>query len=908
MISSACRSSWICASYLVALSLAAGAVAQDGALRVRPAEREQISSEPRQVVAVTFTLANTSTASIDVESRVVLPEGWQPVIPPAPFILARGESVLKLISFTIPEGAPGGNYTVRYEARDRQHPGVGDAYDVSVRVTSSTRLQVVMLELPDFALSGDVIDGAVVVRNAGNARATVHFKVDGRFISSVTPKQGEVLLEPAESRRLELTVAVSKVTRRSTARITVTATTADASADAVSSGAIQLVPRASAFDALHTLESRAEARVVGRDTPLGRTAGFQPAVWGGGILSEERADTLQFHFRGPDQRASGTFGAPEEYWVRYDNHRFAAGAGDLAYGLTPLTEPGRLGRGAFASFEGDRWGANAYGMRDEFGNGQADQMGIGTQWRVNQASTMGLNFLRRGELDQGGEDIWSLRAQAFAATGFNVDLELGQRFDGESRGNAWRFALRDDRRAVRYYALGWSANPQFQGPLRDKLYLSTGFDFPNPGSLGLHGYFRMQDWNLTPLEEIDPDLRPRRTVYDRMRPAPTDREASLGMSHAIGANASGTFDLVFRDRAGDAPGVQSSSRESRSWRAGLQRSWRALSLSYSLERGEGSESDSNDQFSTSLQILSGSLRVGRFQTYGVYWMRDENSELDPRDPRRDSSGFSASYGGGGPWALNLNAQRSRSRFGPTGIYDLAIIRQGESGARLSLYARRLEGKFARTDYSLSYSVPFGLPVSRRNDIATLRGRVFDAEDSRGLKDVLLRVDGAVVATNARGEFRFPAVSLGAHQIVLEHGTTDVNQVPVSAAPLSVTVSRQDSPPVMIALVRSGVIGVLVSLSAEESAAERGAPGVLVCFRNGETVFRRITDATGRVRLGGIAPGTWIVSLAEETLPAGFQPASNEWQLVVAPGESVNTKISLTPERRAMRMLTPLAVR
>jgi hypothetical protein len=908
MTCSVFRSSWTCASYLLALCLMASAAAQEGTLRVRAAESEHLSSEPRQVVAATFMLTNLSRAAMEVESHIVLPAGWQPVMQPAPFALAAGESMLKLVSFTVPDGTPGGSYAVRYEARDRQHPAVSDAYGIQVAVAASMRLQVTMLELPDFAVSGDVIAGTVLLRNAGNVRTRVRFKVSGRFIASVTPAQGEVVLEPSESSRIELSIVVGKMSKRAVGRITFAATSTEASIDATNSAAFQILPRVSALDALRTLDSRVEARFVGRDSPRGRSAGFQPAVWGGGILSEERGDTLSYHIRGPDRTGSGTFGGPEEVWVRYDNQRFVAGAGDLTYGLTPLTEPGRLGRGGFVGIEGDRLGANAYGMHDEFGNGEADQIGIGARLRLEPAGLLGFNFLRRGEFGERDVDIVSLRAQAFDSSDFNLDLEAGRSFDGESRGDAWRFALHDDRHAVRYYALGWSADSRFQGPLRDKLYLSTGFDYPNPGGLGLHGYFRTQDWNLTPLEEIDPELRAQRTLYDRMRSAPTDRQASVGLGHALGSGASGTFDLVFRDRAGDTSAAQSADRESHSWRAGLHRAWRNLSLSYSLERGEGRDGNSAGQFQTSLQMLSGSLRIGRFQTYGAYWMRDENSELDPRDPLRESGGLSASFSGVGAWTLNLDSQFSRSRFGTGAIYDLAIIRQVERGARLAMFARRLEGRFARTDFSVGYSVPFGMPVMRRSDMATLRGRVYDSETSGGLANVRLRLDGAVVATDANGEFRFPAVSVGPHQIVLEHGTTDVDQVPVSVAPLTVTVSRRSSAPVAIAMVRSGAIGILVALHVEESQPLRGAPRVLVTFRKGETIFRRLTDATGGVRIGGIAPGTWNVSLAAETMPPGYQPASENIQLLVEPGETIHAEIPLMPVRRAMRMLTPLAVR
>jgi hypothetical protein len=209
---------------------------------------------------------------------------------------------------------------------------------------------------------------------------------------------------------------------------------------------------------------------------------------------------------------------------------------------------------------------------------------------------------------------------------------------------------------------------------------------------------------------------------------------------------------------------------------------------------------------------------------------------------------------------------------------------------------------------LSYSVPFAMPVMRRPDVTTLRGRVFDTETSAGLKDVILRLDGASVATNARGEFAFPAVSRGAHQIVLEHGSMNVNQVPASAAPLAVNVAGRDAPPVMIAMVRSAAIGVLVTLHPDGGEPARAAAGVLVGFSNAETTIRRLTDTSGRVRLGGIAPGRWSVSLAQDTVPAGFRPAGGDMNVILAPGESVSAEIPLTPERRAIRMLPPVAIR
>ena len=102
----------------------------------------------------------------------------------------------------------------------------------------------------------------------------------------------------------------------------------------------------------------------------------------------------------------------------------------------------------------------------------------------------------------------------------------------------------------------------------------------------------------------------------------------------------------------------------------------------------------------------------------------------------------------------------------------------------------------------------------------------------------------------------------------------------------------------IALVRAVTIAVVV---------KPHAPNLLVVFRSGETVLRRLTDADGRVRLGGLAPGKWIVNVAEETLPTGYAAAGGDLELEVAAGESVAADIPLTPVKRNIRMLAPMGV-
>jgi hypothetical protein len=163
------------------------------------------------------------------------------------------------------------------------------------------------------------------------------------------------------------------------------------------------------------------------------------------------------------------------------------------------------------------------------------------------------------------------------------------------------------------------------------------------------------------------------------------------------------------------------------------------------------------------------------------------------------------------------------------------------------------------------------------------------------------------ATSRRGEFRFPAVSRGAHRIVIDR-TPGVDQVPASAAPLEVEVADTDPQPVLIGLVRAATLVVSVAMQPDGAGPAIAAPGVLVVFRVAGAEFRRLSDAAGKVRLGSIPPGSWSIGVSPDTLPPGYRLEGDALTLDLAPGATASAQLQLTRQHREMRMQAPLAVR
>jgi hypothetical protein len=175
-----------------------------------------------------------------------------------------------------------------------------------------------------------------------------------------------------------------------------------------------------------------------------------------------------------------------------------------------------------------------------------------------------------------------------------------------------------------------------------------------------------------------------------------------------------------------------------------------------------------------------------------------------------------------------------------------------------------------------------------------------------MSDILLRLDGLTAVTNRRGEFAFPAVKAGTHQLTMDRANVEVARVPAMALPREVEVAARDPQRMEIAMVQPVVIALTVKLHPPEPEPARPAVGALVMLTNGDVTFRRLTDADGRVRLGGLAPGQWRVSVDAATVQQGYVAAAATLALDLAPGASATAEFPLLPVKRVIRMLPPLS--
>jgi len=343
-----------------------GASAQAGGrgIRVRPTGPELIEAEPRQIVTTAFRVSNETAKKREFEARVKLPAGWKPISTEFPFVLGPQQSDIRVVSIFVPLSTLAGKYSITYRVSDRQFPSIGDLYSITVVVLPVSKLEVKLLEVPQFVIAGDQYKASFVILNLGNGPVTVSPKIESGKDYPAIPDTGEVPLKPGESKTINVAVTTDAAINRKTGhRLKLVARVTEPGKppwEASAESWVEIIPRVTGkVDPFHRLPIEIKLR-GGMGENSGSTYVYQAEVSGRGTLDEEGKNHIDFLFRAPNTLHGSVFGSREEYRLSYWTDKYAIHLGDRVYSLSPLTEFFAYGRGIEGKLTLDDFTAGAY--------------------------------------------------------------------------------------------------------------------------------------------------------------------------------------------------------------------------------------------------------------------------------------------------------------------------------------------------------------------------------------------------------------------------------------------------------------------------------------------------------------------------------------------------------------------
>jgi len=206
------------------LLTAAYAAAQGPDVEVRPADKELLDAKPREIVTTTFRVTNYTSEQYEFISDVELPQGWTLVTEDFPYLLSPNQSCTKPVSFFVTETTAAGRYKITYLVSARKYPSIRGFYTIDVVVLESSKLEVKLLQAPQYVFAGRDYQVLFQVVNRSNTENSVSVDVDSSEKIPFTIDSQMFRLTPGQAKTVTVTVKPdAKITKILKHRLQLTA-------------------------------------------------------------------------------------------------------------------------------------------------------------------------------------------------------------------------------------------------------------------------------------------------------------------------------------------------------------------------------------------------------------------------------------------------------------------------------------------------------------------------------------------------------------------------------------------------------------------------------------------------------------------------------------------------------------
>lgn len=378
---------------LIVTSLQAG----EKGVEVRPSEKELLEAEPKRIVTTVFQVTNKTSEKREFTSDVKLPEGWILITRDFPFDLEANKSDIRLVSFFIPQTTLAGKYEITYLVKGRKYPSISDFYTIFVVVLPVTKLEVKLLEAPEYVIAGEDYRASFVVMNQSNIQNTVSIKVDSGGNLPFTLDTEKLQLASGESKKVTVSVETDvKIRKLLKHRLELTVEVLENDkVKAKDISFVEIIPKITGVEErFHRIPVEMTFRYV-TEKDEGDKSGFQTEISGGGTLDEEEKRHIKFLFRGPDIQDKSIFGERDEYRLSYWTKDYELHFGDRSYSLSPLTENYRYGRGIEGRLKLNNFTLGAYQMKTRWLEPEKEQTAAYIDYLIHEKYRIGFNYLKK---------------------------------------------------------------------------------------------------------------------------------------------------------------------------------------------------------------------------------------------------------------------------------------------------------------------------------------------------------------------------------------------------------------------------------------------------------------------------------------------------------------------------------
>jgi len=920
-------------------------LADESGIMVRPVVEEMIETPPHNTVTCLFRITNTGSTSQEFVSEINLPKGWKLITKEFPFIVNSDQSETRLVSFYVSSTTIAGTYDILYRVRGREFPSVSDEYSFRVIVLPVRSVSISLVESPKFVIAGEDYKISYLIENKSNRIESIALEFESSDNYPVQSDQDQYNLNPGESVHFSvITKTESELSRvKKHMIIAKIKSLKDQKEIASLTNHVDLIPKKIvSATPYHQFPVRTTLKGFYSDRKS-NNLGAQIDIEGAGTLNEKGESHIQFHFRGPDAYKKSVLADYDEYVVGYRNNKFSVYIGDRRFSLSHLTEKSRYGRGVEGKLNYKNYSFGGFYQKARWIFHANQEFGAYVNYSEKNKYKLGFNYLRK-DMSDGSADIFSCVGKVVLFKKSSLDLEVASGIRNKKTQYSYWMDLKSINSKINYLIRMIHADADFPGYYTDTQYLTASFSAPILQRFNINGNIRHQKQNY----DLDT------TRYS----APLSKNLEFGLNYRFKMGL--TLDLDYYNRSSfDRLPDHLFDYTEHSVRFTVGQSFQKLNLSLSAETGQ----TNNKNFGKTSDMIRymGSLYfIPTYkQSYRLFAYYDENMRYSLERQHQFTFGLNVNIQMFKGISLYFNYQNNSSNeeyYQDRDLIEAKLSYRFKRSHMLSLRCRQtllpqsLDKK--ETAFLLEYNSSFNIPVSRKKDVGTVKGRVLDVETGNPVKNLIIKINGSSVVSNKNGEFVFPSVLPKKYYLRVDRSRIGLNYVTLPRTPLEVNVQGGEELWIDLGVARATTFsGRIVLYSAvhdtthtmkdslqnheleeyfvvgniDQAKKQSGElnqngmrttitnqkikmvedyplPNSIVEIKQGDYVKRQVTDVDGQFLFEELQPGKWTVKLYDNNMPENYQFEKETFEIELKPGEITKKNLKVIPKKRRIRYM------
>ena len=871
---------------MLSLLVSNAVLASNDALEIRLVSNKEVNLDPGSAFCVAVMLNNFTNTDKKFHVKIKAPEGWNQLMDYSTEDVQASTKKLKIFSFYVPGNAYVGDYNIYITAfNESNNTKIGTAV-VPVYVKPKYGVETKTLNTPNYVFAGDTLSVKFLLQNTSNVGTSFKTTVVNNKVSETR----NITLPPKSSQVIRVFITTNKdALNLATKTVKITASIlGKPKIHSASYCAFKVIPTKQAkFDKYNRIPVRISG-LFATNNPNGiRSYGYMFNIQGGGVLIPGKDKRLYFQLRGPNRQGNPVLRQTDKYYASYSTAHSKAVVGDHGFGLTPLTEGSRLGRGVSYQHKFKKIGLGGFVNFPRYYPGLKRVISANGSYFSKEKFKLKLGLLNKTYVSDSAALMLSISGKMKLFSWNDVGFEYAEGMAGGKSSKAFSFDFNINRKALNLFLHFTKADPDFPGYVSNTEFASSGISFTFFHKLRLSANYYFNHTNMA----LD-------TMYSN---APFSKEITFSLGYQFSFNSSVSltaFQSTMEDMNVPKQFYYSSSMAQLAFTTRIKR------IQFNLYGSMGKTTNYLQPTGKELAVkmvvnsnISMRYRVNDHVSVSGFVRYLGGEQFINSSFKKYLYGGTLSIVWRNKFKMSLQYQnnytvqeyyKTRSLIGFVANYDLS--KHDEVGAYLNYGLKNDKVKQTQLSASLNFTHLLNVPSSKRKDVGNLHGVITGngADNVQGLRVTLA---GNVAYTDKKGVFDFQNVKIGTHYLFIDVSNAGMDAITTRPGPYKINILPGATVNFNMPLTLSGQIKGKIEVKKDKSLTAQGYTTVkealkplIVEVSNGKEVFRTYTDTDGAFCFTDLRPGKWKVKIYDKGIPEGYRLEKEGFDLDLKPHE------------------------